>query len=499
LEYILAVDIGTGSCRSALYSRDFERQGMAAVAYPSLYSQPDWAEQDPQAIYAAVLQAIVRTLSESGVHSKDILAFTLDSALHTFIGLAGDGVPVTPILTWADSRARHLVQRWKQEDVGADVYERTGCPLHPMYTFAKLAWFRAHAPEIFRRIHTVVSVKSYILYRLTGMLLEDRATASGSGLLSVTAPDWDDTALKLAGISRAHLPTLVDPDFRINGILLDAARRTGLPQAVPVIVGSSDAAMSSLGSGTIGSDQMTVMIGTSGAVRRPVATPTLDPQQRTFCYYAWEGVWLAGGALNNGGIVLRWFRDHFGDRAQKVARDRGISSYSVLCDEADAIPAGADGLVFLPFLAGERSPYWNANVRGTLLGLSLQHGQAHMIRALMEGICYGIWSVAQPLEALIGTSREIRVSGGFTRSMIWMQILANVMGRELVVSSEPEASVLGATVLAGRALGLIDSFQCLQDKNPVVQIIHPEQKLHEFYAEQFKRYLHLYWKLQDEF
>lgn len=499
MEFILAVDIGTGSCRSALYSRDFERRGMAAVAYPSHYPQPDWAEQDPEAVYAAVLQAIARTLSESGFHSRDIQAFTLDGALHTFIGLADDGVPVTPILTWADSRARHIVQQWKEEGVGAEVYERTGCPLHPMYTYAKLAWFRKHAPEIFRRIHTVVSVKSYILYRLTGMLIEDRAIASGSGLLSLKALDWDETAFRMAGISRAHLPPLVDPDFRISGILSDAARRTGLPQAVPVIVGSSDAAMSSLGSGTIGPEQMTVMVGTSGAVRRPVATPTLDSQQRTFCYYAWEKVWLAGGALNNGGIVLRWFRDRFGDRARKVARDRGISSYSVLCDAARAIPAGADGLVFLPFLAGERSPYWNANVRGTLLGLSLQHGQAHMVRALMEGICYGIWSVAQPLEELTGRPGEIRVSGGGTRSTIWMQILANVMGRELVVGSEPEASVLGATALAGHALGLIDAFQCLQEKNPAARIIRPEEKMHQFYTEQFKRYLHLYWKLQDEF
>jgi gluconokinase len=257
--------------------------------------------------------------------------------------------------------------------------------------------------------------------------------------------------------------------------------------------------MSSLGSGTIDPDQMTVMIGTSGAVRRLVRRPTLDPQQRTFCYYIGNRLWFTGGAINNGGIALRWFRDNFGERAKKEAQKAGASVYKILCDYAKNVPAGADGLFFLPFLAGERSPHWNSSMRGILFGLSLHHSQAHVIRSLIEGICYRLLSVIQPLEDLIGKSTEIRATGGFTRSPIWLQILSNILGRELLVSAEPEGSVLGAAAFAYHTLDMIDSFRYLLDKNPIIQKVVPEANTHRFYQTQFEQFMHLYWKFQKEF
>lgn len=499
MELILAVDIGTGSCRSVLYNRRLERLGMAAIEYATQYPQPDWAEQDPEAIYAAVLQATARTLADSGRKPAEIRALTLDSALHSFVGLGQDGAPVTPNLTWADSRARHLVQAWKQSGFAAEAYARTGCPLHPLYPLAKVVWFRSQAPDVFRRIKTVVSIKAYVTQRLTGRLVEDQATASGAGLLDVHALDWDDATLELVGLDRKHLPDLVAPEFVIEGLTPEAARGSGLPQALAVVVGSSDAATSSLGSGTVRPDQMTVMVGTSGAVRRLNTRPVLDPQRRTFCYYACQGLWFAGGAINNGGIVLRWFRDHFGQRAADEARERGAPVYSVLCGYAKEAPPGADGLLFLPFLAGERSPYWNSNMRGTLFGLSLRHGQAHLVRALLEGVCYSIRSVVEPLEELTGEAGEIRVTGGFTRSALWVQLLSDVLGRELAVTGEPEGSALGAAALAGRALGLIDSLDGLAQKNPVREIVRPDKAGHEFYETHFRRYLDLYEKIKDAY
>jgi gluconokinase len=230
-----------------------------------------------------------------------------------------------------------------------------------------------------------------------------------------------------------------------------------------------------------------------------VAAPLLDPQQRSFCYYSADGVWFAGGAINNGGIALRWFRDTFGDSARKAAATSGKSVYTVLCEAAGEIAPGSDGLFFLPFLAGERSPHWSSHMRGTLMGLTLHHGQPHVIRALLEGICYRIHSVVQPLEELVGASKEVRATGGFARSPVWLQILADVMGRELLVSAEPEGSVLGAAALALRTLGMMDSFQGLLDKNPVQQTIGPRAEVHRFYASAFQRFLELYWKLRPEY
>jgi gluconokinase len=303
----------------------------------------------------------------------------------------------------------------------------------------------------------------------------------------------------MAGISRDQLPPVVEPTVRINSIRPEISRKTNLPVATPVIIGSSDAAMSSLGSGTIDPGQMTVMIGTSGAVRRLVRRPTLDPQQRTFCYYIGNGLWFAGGAINNGGIALRWFRDNFGERARKEAQKAGVSVYEILCKDAQTAPPGADGLFFLPFLAGERSPHWQGSMRGILFGLSLHHSQAHVIRSLIEGICYRLLSVVNPLEKLIGGSSEIRVTGGFTRSQFWLQTLSDILGRDLMVTGEPEGSVLGAAAFAYHTLGMIDSFQDMLARNPIVRKVIPDTESHEFYQTQFDRYMHLYWKFQQEF
>ncbi|KPJ78264.1 MAG: hypothetical protein AMJ54_04690 [Deltaproteobacteria bacterium SG8_13] len=499
MSIVLAVDIGTGSCRSALYNPQLERLGAAAVEYATRYPRPGWAEQDPEGVFSAVLQAVSGAISESGLRPAEITALTLDGPLHTCLGLTADKKPATPVLTWEDARAYRAAEKLKQAGVGSEIYERTGCPLHPMYPSAKIAWWQEQHPDLFADIKTFASVKAYVLYRLTGELLEDQATASGSGLLNVHTLDWDARVLELTGVSTDQLPAVIEPAQIVNGLDRSISSQTGLPVSIPVVVGSSDAAMSSLGSGTIDPEQMTVMVGTSGAVRRLVNRPALDPQQRTFCYYSANGVWFAGGAINNGGIALRWFRDHFGERARIEASHSGESVYTVLCRYADGVAPGSNGLFFLPFLAGERSPHWGSNVRGSLIGLSLHHGQPHVIRALLEGVCYRIHSVAQPLEELVGNSREVRATGGFARSSVWLQILADVMGRELLVAREPEGSVLGTAALAFRSLGMIDSFQCLLDKNPLRKTIRPRDEEHRFYAASFKRYMQLYWKLRPEY
>jgi gluconokinase len=368
-----------------------------------------------------------------------------------------------------------------------------------MYSSAKIAWWRENQPDVFQKVKTFVSLKAFVLCRLTGELLEDQATVSGSGLLNANTLDWDDGALSLSGISRDQVAPVVSPTYVIRGIRREISARTGLLPSTRIVVGSSDAAMSSLGSGTINSDQMTVMIGTSGAVRRLIDHPAFDSQQRTFCYYLGNRIWFAGGAINNGGLMLRWFRDNLGERAKQEAIEKGKSAYAVLSEYSAKAPPGADGLLFLPFLAGERSPHWNGNMRGVLLGLSLHHGQAHIIRALMEGVCYRILSVSKPLDELFGVPKEVRVTGGFSRSPLWLQILSNVLGRDLLVLENPEGSVLGAAAFAYHTLGMLDSFTSLLDKNPVSKTIHPEPELHQFYTHEFERYMRIYWKMREEF
>jgi gluconokinase len=499
MSLVLAIDIGTGSCRGALYSNDLKRIESAAVEYPTNYPQPDWGEQDPEVLYQAVLKILREITVASQEKGMKIAALTFDCSVHTLLGLGKDKAPVTPILTWEDSRSRALVEQWKKEQKGLHLYSLTGCPLHPMYSPAKIAWWRNYQPDLFQNIHYFVTAKAFIIYRLTGELLEDQATLSGSGLMNIHQLDWEEEALQLAGIDRGQVAPVVAPSERIKGLRADISEITGLAPTTPVVVGSSDAAMSCLGTGAIHPEQMTVMIGTSGAARRLTDQPVLDPKQRNFCYYSGNNQWFAGGAINNGGIVLRWYRDNFGGRADLEAKERGVSTYSVLSEYAETVGPGAAGLLFLPFLAGERSPYWNGNMRGIYFGVSLHHGQAAFIRALMEGVAYRMHSVCQPLNELIGKPTEILVTGGFSRSGLWLQILADVFGSELHVTGEPEGSSLGAAAFAFHSLGQLDSFDRLTKVNPVKQIIRPDTETSRFYQQEFQRYMRIYHKISAEF
>lgn len=498
MSLVLAIDIGTGSCRGALYTKDLHCLKSAAVEYPTHYPQPDWAEQDPETLYEAVLK-IVAEIVAAPRGTEKIAALTLDCSVHTLMGLGEDKTPLTSILTWEDSRARSLVGEWQRDGKGTELYFLTGCPLHPMYAPAKIAWWRRNQPDLFRRTAYYVTAKAFILHRLTGRLLEDQATVSGGGLLNVHQLDWEAEALQLAGIGREQLPPVAPPSEMIYGLGAEFCRRTGLDPATPVIIGSSDAAMSSLGSGTIRPEQMTVMIGTSGAVRRLVNKPVLDPQRRTFCYYLGNGQWYAGGAINNGGVVLRWFRDNFGARAATEAKERGVTTYAMLNEYAATVGPGSEGLLFLPFLAGERAPNWNGNMRGIYFGVSLHHGQAAFIRAIMEGVSYRMYSVYNPLKELLGEPEQILTTGGFSRSSLWLQILADVLGRELSVTGEPEGSILGAAAFAFHALGEWNSFQRLAAMNPVQRVIRPQPEIHQFYDREFQRYARIYQKIKDEF
>ena len=499
MSLVLAIDIGTGSCRCGLYNQELQRLSYTTVEYSTRYPQSSWAEQDPEMVFTSIVTAIEQTLTQSEHEPSAISAVTLDCQLHTILGLAKDKSPVTPVLTWEDSRAWELVEGWKQREIGFDIYAVTGCPLHPMYPSAKIAWWKENRPDLFDRVEKFVSLKAFVMYRLTGELLDDQATASGSGLLNINHLDWDDRVLTLSGITRQRLSLVVLPTYQSKGIRQNIGVRTGLPTSTPVIIGSSDAAMSSLGSGTLQPDQMTVMIGTSGALRRLTDRPTFDPQNRTFCYYSGNGFWFSGGAINNGGLVLRWFRDNFGEKAKREAQKRNESTYAILGEYAAKAAPGSDGLLFLPFLAGERSPYWNGKMRGILLGLSLHHKQSHIIRALMEGVCYRVLSVSDSLDQLMGIPQEVRVTGGFSRSPLWLQILSNVLNRDLLVLKEPEGSVLGAAAFAFHTLGMLDSFSFLQDKNPVSKIVKPDPKLHLVYKDGFEKYMRIYWKMREEF
>jgi gluconokinase len=378
------------------------------------------------------------------------------------------------------------------------VYRRVGCPVHPMYPFAKIAWLLQQEPQLRRQSPRFGSIKDYAFMLLTGQWLMDRSIASGSGMYNQLRLEWDKELTRFLGIAEESLPEVV-PTTYSRPLTAEAAGRTGLPAGIPVVIGAGDGVLVNVGIGAVQPGQMSATIGTSGAVRILSDRPRTDEKGRTWCYNLTDNRWVLGGAINNGGIVLRWLRDHFGQAEQAEAAKLGVDPYTLLTLAASKVPAGSQGLILLPFLLGERAPNWNADARGVLFGLTLDHGKNHFIRAALEGICYRMNSILLALEEVAGPAREIRVSGSFTRSEFWLQMLADVFGKTVHVPDINEGAAFGAAVLGFVSAGVLQDIADTGHLVGVAKSLPPAPAAVACYRRLYPIYEQVYWSLQQAF
>jgi gluconokinase len=424
-QYIIGVDIGTTSCKSMVVKRDGTPMRTEIAHYPVLLPFPTWAEQDPEVIFAAVLKAVESSIASSGIGPDQVLAIGLSAALHSVLAVDAQGNPLTRAMIWADSRSAASSVELRAKYDSHQIYQRTGCPVHPMYPLSKIGWLRSNLPAVYQKAHKFISIKEYVIHRLLGRYIVDRSVASATGLFNIHGLDWDDEASEMVGIGPDRLLEHISTTTVLEGIDSSCAEAMGVRPDCPLVVGAGDGPLSSVGAGSVEPGQVTCMIGSSGAMRAVSGRTSEDDRERTWCYLLTDEVWVVGGAVNNGGLVYQWFRDGFYPREE--------ASYEALNEGAAEVSAGSEGLVFLPYLSGERSPNWNPNARGVLFGLSLRHDRRHFARAIMEGVAYRMHSVLTALEEVTGEIGELRGSGGFLRSPLWIQIVADVCGRELVV------------------------------------------------------------------
>jgi gluconokinase len=460
---VIGVDIGTTSTKAVVFDTDGRVVAHHAVEYPLLTPTPAAAEQDPDEIYRAVLTAIRETVRKAGVAPTDVICVAFSAAMHSVIAVDADGSPLTRSITWADNRAVNWAERIKHDWGGLAIYQRTGTPIHPMSPLAKLVWLRREQPEVFTRTARFIGIKEYVFFRLFKRYVVDYSIASATGLFNLSQLDWDTGALELAGITPERLPELVPTTFHLAGLEPELARELGLLPTTPFVVGANDGVLSNLGVNAIGPGEVAVTIGTSGAMRTVVDRPVTDPSGRTFCYALTDRHWVIGGPVNNGGIVFRWVRDELTASVVETARRLGIDPYEVLTRIAERVTPGAEGLLFHPYLAGERAPLWNANLRGSFFGLAMHHRKEHLIRAVLEGVIFNLYSILPAVEALIGPTQTMKATGGFARSGLWRQMMADIFNREVVVPESFESSCLGAAVLGLYALGRVDSLNVIAD------------------------------------
>lgn len=485
MKYVVGVDIGTSSARAVVFTEDLHPVSASQKEYAIDVPRPGWAEQDPDMILDAVLQVVGEAVRKAAATPDQILGIGFAAVMHSLIALGAEGDRLTNAWLWGDLRASAVAARLKKE-AGDFFYRRTGCPVHSMYWPAKILWFRENLPEVWSRTRRLLSIKEYLLWRLTGRFAVDQSVAVATGILNIYELQWDPELLRRVGVGREMLSEPVLPLTALTGLKPWAAERMGVLTSTPVIIGASDGALSNVGSGAVEPGQMALMIGTSGAVRVLSDAPRLHPQEKTWCYYVGEGLWVPGGAINNGGNIMRWMRDNFADKEREIAARQGVDAYQILSDYAGEIPAGAGGLFFLPLLAGERSPNWEADARGVFFGLNLSHGKKHMARAIMEGVSFQLYAVYEALVEITGKPREIRASGGFTRSTPWLGIMADIFGEPLAVPRIVEGSAFGVAAMVLVAAGVMRDLTAVSNFITVERIIEPDMATHRLYQELYE-------------
>lgn len=495
---MIGIDIGTTGIRSVAYRLDGSTAAIATEEYPLFTDQSGVAEQDADTIMMDMEAVVSRTVQLLQHEAIQVKGLALSSALHSFLAVGDDGRPLSRVMTWADTRGQIYLEDVKGKIDTQALYRRTGCPTHPMYPLLKIYWLKNQQPAIFSKTSWFCSIKDYAFHRLTGERVVDRSVASGSGCYNLQTLEWDSEVLALLGISQQTMPKVVATTTQYP-LQEKIAVRLGLSADLPVIIGAGDGMLANVGVGAVKAGQINITIGTSGAIRMAADQPKTDEKGRTWCYNLAEGRWMLGGAINNGGVSFRWVRDKFAETEQRVAEKLGLDSYSLLATYAQKVPAGANGLILLPFFTGERAPYWNADARGTLFGLTLNHDKRHIIRAVLEGICYRMKSVLISLEEITGTAQEIRVSGSFTRSEVWLQILSDVLGREISLPNVEEGAAFGAAILGFYTVGLLPSIDITADMVGIKKVFTPNQVNFEKYKELYSIYEQIYWNLQEPF
>lgn len=479
MKYILGIDIGTGSTKAVALDLSYQPVGSCQQHYPTFSPLPGYSEQDPETIWMAFVECINEMVNKMGAAPEVI---GLSSAMHSIIAVDAAGAALAPMMTWADARSADIAEQMRATDAGMKIYGATGTPIHAMSPLSKLIWLRENQRKLFDAAYKFISIKEYIWYRLFNEYRIDHSIASCTGLFDLENLNWNTNAMQMAKIDPARLSRPVCTDYRRKGLSPLAAMLFGV-QDVAFVIGASDGCLANLGSHATEPGVAAITIGTSGAVRVASRKPASNPSM-TFSYILDEQTYICGGPVNNGGIVLQWLlKNVFGKETPNP------EDYDNLFKLIKSIPAGSEGLIFLPYLNGERSPVWDASASGGFFGLKLQHGQGHLARAVLEGICYALNQVLVTLEQYTGHIHQINVSGGFVHSEVWMQLLADVTGKPLILMHTEDASAIGVAYLAAKATGLTNEYP---QPEPTEKAIMPDLQTHEIYRKGFKVYSKLY-------
>jgi len=460
VKHFIGIDVGTTGAKALLIDEKGSLIARSTYEYPLHTPRPGWAEQDPEDWWNATVQAIREVVQKSGVKPGDIAGLGLSGQMHGSVFLDAKNQVIRPAILWCDQRTADQCA-WITERAGQETVVGETCnPVLTGFTAPKIVWLRQNEPDAYSRVRKVLLPKDYIRFRLTGEFATEVSDASGTSLLNIRERRWSKKMLAALEMPEEWLPQVFESPVPSARISKEAGSLTGLAEGAPVVGGGGDQAAGAVGNGIVTSGVISVTAGTSGVVFASLDSPAMDEPLRThtFCH-AVPGKWHVMGVMLSAGGSLRWYRDAIASEEVTLAKRRGVDPYELITAQAATVEPGCEGLIFLPYLTGERTPYPDPDARGVFFGLNLRSGRAHMARAILEGVAYGLRDSLEIIKGMGVDIKQVRASGGGARSDLWRQIQADVFNTELVTIAVDEGPAFGVALLAAVGAGVYDSVE----------------------------------------
>ena len=489
---LLGIDLGTGGCKVNIIDINGKWVASGTSEYLTTHQFPSWSEQDPDDWYIGFKKAFFKAINSGGVNAKDIVALGVDASTHNAVLLDSNMSVLRKTIMWTDQRSIEEV-KWLNDNFKKEIFDITYQSPSPTWTLPQLLWIKKNEENIFNNIRYLMFTKDYLRYQLTGTWETDYIDAQGSMLADQSKKQWSGKICNIASIPLDILPPIKNPMDICGTVTKKASDETGIQEGTPVIVGTSDTAIESFGVGALKAGQGVVKMATAGTVNVFAKEAHPGPKSLTYPYVV-PGLWYTCMATNSAAESLRWFRDVFGYEEISKSKIKNISSFALMDRAASLVGPGSDGLIFHPYLMGERSPYWDSNLRASFCGISSFHKKGHFSRAIMEGVSYSIMDCIRGLNEMDLSVDEIRFIGGAAKSPIWGDILSNVLGKPILTFENHDSS-FGIAMLAGVGVGIFSSLtdavkKCVRIKGE----IKPDPLKVKLYGEYFK----IYKKIHDD-
>ena len=501
MAYLLGIDIGTSGTKTVLFTPEGTPVASHTVEYPLYQPQNGWAEQNADDWWHAVCETCFAVIAKSGISASDIRGIGLSGQMHGLVMLDEQGKPLRRSIIWCDQRTGKQCEDMTRTVGAKKMIDITANPAMTGFTASKILWVRDNEPQIYEKCRYILLPKDYIRYKLTGEIATEVSDASGMQLLDVKGRIWSDELLALLKIDKSMLGKVYESPDVTGQITTEAAKATGLAAGTLVAGGAGDNAAAAVGTGTVRDGRAFTTIGTSGVVYAHTSSPIIDPKGRihTFCC-AVPGAWHVMGVTQSAGLSLQWFRNHFCHAEMETAAGMDVDPYKLMDKQAAHIPIGADRLLYLSYLMGERTPHLDPDARGAFIGLSNVHTKAHMLRAVMEGVAYSLRDCLEVIREVGLAPAEMLICGGGGRSPLWRQMLADLYAVPVATLTSNEGPALGVAILAGVACGtyrsVAEGCDAIIQTNPPQQ---PDEAAVKAYAPFYDLYTKLYPALRESY